>query len=266
MIGFIGTGNMGGALVRAAAKAADPSTIYIANRTLEKSRALAAETGCKVSTAAQIAQQCELIFLGVKPQGMQALLGELAPVLAKRTAPFVLVSMAAGLKMEVLQELAGCACPVIRMMPNTPVGAGAGVILFDCTENVPQQAQTRFLSLFSGSALCDRLPEKLIDAGTSVAGCGPAFACLFVEALAEGAQRCGLPQEKAIAYTAQMLLGTGKLILQSGKAPAQLRQEVCSPGGSTIEGVKTLLGGGFCENTAQAVQASYKRNIELGEK
>lgn len=265
-IGFIGTGNMGGALVRAACKAYDPKNIWIANRTAEKSEAMAKETGCCVSTPEEIAKTCKLIFLGIKPQGMGALLSSLAPTFEGRKDGFTLVSMAAGLEIATLQTMAGGNYPVIRMMPNTPVAVGEGVILYDCSEGVTEETEAFFVDLFRYAGLRDKLPEALIDAGTSVAGCGPAFAALFVEGLAKGAEKLGLPSEKAVLYATQMLWGTGKLIAQSGKTPERIRIEVCSPGGSTIEGVKAFQQAGLEEIAIQAVEKAYLRNKELGKK
>lgn len=265
-VGFIGTGNMGGALVRAACKAYDPANIWIANRTEEKSKALAEETGCLVSTPEEIAKTCDFVFLGVKPQGMEALLSALMPAFAERKDKFILVSMAAGLEIATLQAMAGGKYPVIRMMPNTPVAVGEGVILYDCSQGVTEQAESFFVELFRFAGLRDKLPEALIDAGTSVAGCGPAFAALFAEGLAKGAEKLGLPPEKAVLYATQMLWGTGKLLALSGKSPEQIRKEVCSPGGSTIEGVKAFQQAGLEEIAIQAVEKAYLRNKELGKK
>ena len=265
-VGFIGTGNMGGALVRAACKAYDPKNIWFVNRTAEKSEAMAKETGCCVSTPEEIAKTGELIFLGVKPQGMEALLSSLAPIFKDRKDKFTLVSMAAGLEIATLQTMAGGNYPVIRMMPNTPVAVGEGVILYDCAEGVTEETETFFVDLFRYAGLRDKLPEALIDAGTSVAGCGPAFAALFVEGLAKGAEKLGLPSEKAVLYATQMLWGTGKLISKSGKTPEQIRIEVCSPGGSTIEGVKAFQQAGLEEIAIRAVEKAYLRNKELGKK
>ena len=108
------------------------------------------------------------------------------------------------------------------------------------------------------------IPEKLMDAGSAVAGCGPAFACLFAEALADGGVACGLPRDKALTYAAQMLLGTAKLILESGEHPGKLKDAVCSPGGSTIAGVRALEQGNFRGSTMDAVESAYYRTKELG--
>lgn len=261
--GFIGTGNMGGALARAAAKAISPSSVYLYDRFTEKADALAAELGCK-SVSLEAVSQCSFIFLGVKPQMMEELFRELSPILKKRQNEFVLVSMAAGVTMGRIQELAGETYPVIRIMPNMPVSVGAGMIQYDATENVTESHLKCFLDCMAYAGALDKLPEELIDAGTSVASCGPAFAFLFMEALTEGGVACGLPREKAMLYAKQMLLGSAKLALESSQEPAALRQAVCSPGGSTIEGIYALQNGKFPETVAEAVMASFRRNQELG--
>ncbi len=265
-VGFIGAGHMGGALVRAASKAFVPGNLYIANRTEAKSQALAAEVGCKVSTPEEIARQCDFVFLGVKPQGMEALLSGIAPILAARETPFTLVSMAAGMEIATLQAMAGGAYPVIRMMPNTPVEVGEGVILYDCSRGVTAEAEAFFVELFRFGGLLDKLPEAYIDTATVLAGSGPAYGALLLEGLCKGAEELGLPPEKARLYGAQMLLGTGKLLMESGKTPARLCQEVCSPGGSTIEGVRVFQEENLEETAVRAYRKAYERNKELGKR
>ena len=262
-MGFIGTGNMGGALARAAAKAAAGDKIYLSNKTREKAERLAAELGCKTVTVEEAAK-CGYVFLGVKPQMMGDLLAQIAPVLASRQDDFVLVSMAAGITMTDIQKMAGGNYPVIRIMPNTPVAVGSGVILYDATENVSAQVLAQFCQIMQFAGLVDHLPEKLIDAGSAVAGCGPAFAALFMEALEDGGVSCGLPRQKARQYAQQMLMGTAQLALETGKHPGQMKDEVCSPGGSTIAGVQELEAGALRASVIRAVQASYCKSKELG--
>lgn len=261
--GFIGTGNMGGALAKAASKALAPDQILLSNRTYAKAAVLADDLGVQ-AVSVQEAAECDLIFLGVKPQMMAGLLEQIAPILAKRTDSFALVSMAAGLTMQNLQKMAGGTYPVIRIMPNTPVAVGQGVVIYDYTENICQSLLDAFTQGMRYAGLLDHLPEELIDAGTSVAGCGPAFAFYFMESLIKGSVACGLPEEKAALYAKYMLLGSARLALESTQSPEQLRNAVCSPAGSTIEGVHVLENQGFSDAAAQAVLASYKRNVELG--
>ena len=135
--GFIGCGNMGGAVARAVCKGAGAREVLLANRTPAKAQALAAELGCACGTNEQVAASCDFLFLGVKPQMMEDMLDELAPVLESRaeSRPFVLVTMAAGLTMHQIRQMAGSGYPVIRMMPNTPVSLGAGMIQY-CYDDV----------------------------------------------------------------------------------------------------------------------------------
>ena len=146
--GFIGTGNMGGALARAAAKAVEVrSSIVLANRTPEKAARLADEIGASVADNLTVARECDYILLGVKPQMMADMLAEIAPALQERTTPFVLLSMAAGLTIQRIREMAGGDYPVIRIMPNTAVAVGEGVTMYCCSDNVTEAQREGFVSL-----------------------------------------------------------------------------------------------------------------------
>ena len=263
VLGFIGVGNMGGALARAAAKKASGPSLLLANRSPEKAARLAAELGGQVSDNAAIASEADYIFLGVKPQMLPGVLAGLAPVLQARQSPFVLVSMAAGTSIARVRQLAGGDYPVIRIMPNTPAAIGQGMILYAPSENVPAAALETFLDRMSGAGRFARLEERLIDAGSAVSGCGPAFADLFLEALADGGVACGLPRAAAMEYAAQMVLGSARLVLESGKHPGVLKDAVCSPGGTTIQGVRTLEEAGFRGAVMDAVIAAYEKNADL---
>lgn len=261
--GFIGTGNMASALATAACRAVDPRKIFLSNRTADKAQKLAEKLGANLSDNAAIAGDCDYIFLGVKPQMMADLLTTLRPVLKQRKTPFVLVSMAAGLTIGTLAEMAGVPCPIIRIMPNTPCAVGEGLTLYACSAEVTDAQEKAFLHLLSRSGALEPLSESLIDAGSAVAGCGGAFACLFLEALADGAVACGLPRDKAQRYAAQMLKGTAELALQSQQHTGALKDAVCSPGGTTIAGVRALEEGGFRAAAMNAVIAAYDRTAAL---
>lgn len=262
--GFIGTGNMGGAVARAVAKAVAGENVFLCDSAMEKAAELAAQLQCNVATADQVAAKCDYIVLGVKPQMMAKVLGDLAPVLAARKDDFVLVSMAAGLSMAQLRTMAGKDYPVIRIMPNIPVAVGCGMVMYDTTENVTGEQKAIFVESMAHAGKLDALPEQLIDAGSAVAGCGPAFAAMFLEALADGGVACGLPRQKALDYAAQMLLGSVQLIQQTGQHPGQLKDAVCSPGGSTIAGVAALERGGLRAAAISAVEEALRRTKELG--
>ena len=263
-VGFIGTGNMGGALAHAAAQSPTPPELLLSNRTPEKAQALAQQLGATVSDNETIAQTCDYIFLGVKPQMMADLLARLQPILSRRQEDFVLVSMAAGLTLQRLREMAGLSCPILRIMPNTACAVGAGLTLYVPSPEVTEEQLSAFLTLMSASGRLEPLEEHLIDAGSAVSGCGGAFCNLFTEALADGGVACGLSRAQAYRYAAQMLIGMSKLMLESGKHPAVLKDEACSPAGATIEGVRVLEKAGLRAAVIEAVVASCRKNAILG--
>lgn len=257
--GFIGCGNMGGAI----AKALSQSTKDIAlSDPTEKAAALAQALGCKVLDNQGVVSTCDRIFLAVKPQVMAEVLAPLQP-LFKEHKPLV-ISMAAGLKINRIQELIGAPLPIIRIMPNTPVAVGAGMILFSHNDLVDPAMLEDFLKDTTPCGQWDLVDEALIDAAGVVSGCGPAYMYMFMEALAEGAAACGVPKEKALAYAAATMVGAAKMVQQDGRTPVELKNAVCSPGGSTLAGVKALDEGGFDRTVMACVKAAFKRNQELG--
>ena len=261
--GFIGCGNMGGALASAVAKAVSPEEIAVCDAYAPKAEAFAAEHGVKVSHAAEIAANAEYIFLGVKPQSFEDLFAEIAPLLQKREDGFVLISMAAGITCATVKAMAGCTCAVIRIMPNTPVMVGEGVVLYCTNRNVPDEKIETFRASLAHAGVVDPIEESKIDAASALSGCGPAFVAMFAEALADGAVECGLPRDKALLYAAQTLLGTAALMQKTGRHPAALKDAVCSPGGSTIVGVHAAEQGGMRAAASDAVVAAYKRTLEM---
>ena len=261
--GFIGTGNMGGAVAKAAAKAVGGGNLFLANRTPAKAEALAAELGGRACDNGTAARQ-DYIFLGVKPQMMAGMLLGIRPVLRERMEKgetFTLVTMAASLTIEKIREMAGVEAPTVRIMPNLPVSIGKGVILY--TASGAEKTLPGLLEALAPAGMLLPVEERLIDAGSAVAGCGPAFACLFIEALADGGVACGLPRAQAQALALQMLAGTAELLLQTGQHPAALKDAVCSPGGTTIAGVHALEKGGFRAAAFDAVKAAYDKTLAM---
>ena len=260
--GFVGTGNMGGALARAVCKTVPAADVLLANRTPAKAELLAAELGCPAVDNHTVCSTADFIFLGVKPQYMAQLFEDIGPVLAQRKDRFVLISMAAALTVPNLRAR-GCAdYPVIRIMPNTPCAVGEGTIFYVCDGTTPDEEQT-FLAAMSGAGRLLPLSDHLMDAGSAVAGCGTAFADLFIEAVADGGVACGLSRPMALECAAQMLLGTGKLLLETGKHPGQLKDEVCSPGGATIQGIRKLEESGFRGAVMNAVIAAFEQSAKM---
>ena len=263
-IGFIGTGTMGSAVALAVSKSGLAPHIHLSNHSPQKAEALAASIpGAHVSTNRQIAEICDLIFLGVKPQMMADVLSDLQDILSGRSEPVTLVSMAAGLSCSQIRSFSGTDCPVIRMMPNTPAAIGMGVVQYCGLDTDPRQLQD-FAGLIAPAGLVDMVEERLMDAASCVSGCGPAFAYLFIEALADGGVACGLPRDKALSYAAQMLKGSAQMVLSTGDHPGKLKDAVCSPGGTTIQGVRALEQQGFRAAAMEAVIKAYEKTKSLG--
>ena len=261
--GFIGAGNMGGALATALSRTVPGREIALADRDEGKAAALAEKLGACAVTAEEAARCCDTLFLGVTPQMMKEMMEQIHSALAENRG-VLLVSMAAGVSIREIREMAGGALPVIRIMPNMPVAVGQGMILYDASENVAPEQEQLFLQDMARAGRLDRLPEKLIDAGCALSGCGPAYAFLLMEALADGGVECGLPRDKAQLYAAQTLLGSAEMLLQSGEHPGKLKDAVCSPGGTTIAGVHALEKSGFRAAGMEAVCAAYRKTLGLG--
>ncbi len=258
--GFIGCGNMGGALATALSKAT--KDIMLCDLNAKKAEELSASLCVKCGSANDVVNNCERIFLGIKPQYLESALKPLKNLFAEKKP--TVITMAAGVKISKFKEYLGGEFPIIRIMPNTPVLVGKGVILYCNNELVSQKTVDDFVNDMRFGGIVDALDEKLIDAGCSLSGCGPAFFYMFIQSLADGAVACGLPREKALKYAATTVSGAAETVLSTGIHPEILKDNVCSPAGSTIEGVKVLEDSSFRAATINAVKAAYKRNTELG--
>jgi pyrroline-5-carboxylate reductase len=257
--GFIGCGNMGGAI----AKALSISTkdIALADRS-GKGKILADQLGITYSDNATIAANCDRIFLGVKPHMMKDCLAKLQTSFTERKP--LLITMAAGLEIQQIEQFAGTRLPVIRIMPNTPTAIGKGVIQYCCNDLVEEDVLADWLADMAPCGLLDALDESLIDAASAVSGSGPAYMYVFLEALADGAVACGVPRAKAYEYAAMTMIGSAEMYLKTKTHPGALKDAVCSPGGSTIAGLRAMEEGGFRSAAMEGVIATFRRNKELG--
>ena len=257
--GFIGCGNMGGAIAKALSRST--KDIMISDRS-GKAKGLAEELGIAYGTVAEVAANCDRIFLGVKPHMMQGVLAPLQGILAEKKP--LLITMAAGLTMEQIDSFAGGGFAVIRIMPNTPTAIGKGVIQYCCNASVDAAVVSDWLGDMEKCGLLDELEERLIDAGSAISGSGPAYMYVFLEALADGAVACGIPRAKAYEYAAMTMVGGAEMYLQTKTHPGALKDAVCSPGGSTIAGLRALEEHAFRAAATDCVIATYNRNKELG--
>ena len=267
VFGFIGVGNMGGALARAVCKTAGAENLIVSDYSAEKAEEFSKELGCAAADNDTVAEKAKWIFLGVKPQVLPGVMESLRPVLSKRAQrDFILVTMAAGISIAALEEMLGASVPVVRIMPNTPVSVGQGMILYTANDAVSENELSEFVSALSLAGKTDYIQEEEIDAASVISGCGPAFMYMFLEAMQETGIRLGLDGEKARLYAQQTMLGAASLAMDSEESLETLRVRVCSPGGSTIEGVKVFQNRALSETVYEALGASYRRTKELGKK
>ena len=257
--GFSGCGNMVGAIARALSK--KTKNIAVSDRS-GKAKQLAQELGVAYSDNASIASSCDRIFLAVKPHMMKDLLLPLRDTLIQRRP--LLITMAAGLEIRQIEEFAGTHLPVIRIMPNTPTSVGKGVIPYCANDLVAEDMKVDWLEDMEMCGLLDPLEERLMDAASALSGSGPAYLYLMLEAMADGGVACGLPRAKALDYAAMTMAGAAEIYLSTHTHPGALKDAVCSPGGSTIAGVRVLEERGFRGAAMDCVCAAYAKNKELG--
>ena len=257
--GFIGCGNMGGAIAKALAKST--TEIYITDRS-GKAKEFAATLGCQYTDIFTIANECDRIFLAVKPQMMADVLSPIGQILQLRKP--LLITMAAGLKIERIEALTGGVIPIIRIMPNTPVAVGKGMIPYCRNKFIKENELNDLLKDLQYVGRMDPLEEKLIDVASALSGSGPAYMYVFVEALADGAVACGMPRKKALEYAAMTMAGAAEMLLNNGEHPGVLKDAVCSPAGSTIVGINALEQHGFRGAVMDCIMQAYQKNLDLG--
>lgn len=260
-LGFIGVGNMGGALAKAASRST--KQIVLCDTDAAKAAELSRQLDCEFADSRFVAAESMYVFLGVKPQMMAEMLGEISKVLEKRT-DVILVSMAAGLSISTIRRMAGGDYKVIRIMPNMAASVGEGEILYTTSENISKTEIGVFLNLMKNAGQFTGIHEEQMDAGCAVSGCGPAFVFKFIRGLAQGGVDAGLDPETALSLAVQTVKGSAELLANSHRSIDKLIDSICSPGGSTIEGVKSLDSAGMEQSIKDAVDAAYRRNIELG--
>jgi pyrroline-5-carboxylate reductase len=262
-IGFIGCGKMAGALVKGALKAGAIArdNVVASDRIAEVSRALGQETGIRILTGNdEVCAFADAVALCVKPGDALAALRDCRPQLEGK----LVISIVAGLPISALQEAAGPAVRVVRVMPNTPalVHRGAAAYALGPGANEADAAATE--SLFGAVGTVCRVKEELLDVVTGLSGSGPAYVYTVIEALSDGAVLMGLPRDLALQLAAQTVLGAAEMVKSTGQHPAALRDMVTSPGGTTIAGVEALEARGMRAALMAAVRAATERARELG--
>ena len=264
--GFIGAGKMATALIQGLIRAgvASPETVC-ASDPLEAARsALAADSGVAVTESnARVAHRSDVLVLAVKPQSMAHVLEHLRHAV---TAEHLIISIAAGVSLATLQEGLGAGHRIARVMPNTPALLGEGASGYCLGPHARESDEAIIRACVDSVGRSFRVSESLMDAVTGLSGSGPAFVYVMIEALSDGGVRVGLPRDVATALAAQTVLGAAKMVLETGLHPGVLKDQVTSPGGTTIAGLHALERGGLRGTLIDAVEAATGRSAELAAK
>lgn len=265
-IGFLGAGQMATALARGwlAAGLIDRTKATASDPYPAARDAFTAATGVRTTaTNAEVLAACPVVVLAVKPQVMAGVLGELRPHV---TPNHLFVSIAAGVTLAQLADLLGPSARIVRVMPNTPALVGASASAYSPGPPATPEDSALVGKLFGAVGVAYPVPERLLDAVTGLSGSGPAFVYVFIEALADGGVRAGLQRDVALKLAAQTVLGSAKMVLDTGTHPAALKDAVASPGGTTIAGLHALERAAFRAAAMDAVAAAAARAEELGKK
>jgi pyrroline-5-carboxylate reductase len=265
-LGFIGAGNMGEALLKGLLKTQKPEQIRVSARRPERIAELEKTYGVKGGSNAEIAKASDVLLLCVKPQILDQVLRGL-----EVSPDTLIISVAAGVPIAAierrLQQAQGGGKPprVVRAMPNTPATVGAGATGIALSEHATDADLATAKMVFDSVGLTVVLEESQLDAVTGLSGSGPAYLFLIIEALSDAGVKVGLSRRASMQLAAQTVLGSAKLLIESGQHPGMLKDSVTSPGGTAIAGLHTLEAGGLRNVLMNAVEAATRRSRELGE-
>ena len=262
-LGFIGCGNMAGALLSGILKhQLFPANEIIAAEAREVAVQKAREDFgiCATLDNKEAASQAEILILAVKPQYYEQVILEIRDVCKEDQ---IIVTIAPGKTLKWLGEMFGKPMKIVRCMPNTPALVGEGITGLCCNELVSEAELSKVCDILAGCGKTEVLSESLMDVVVSVSGSAPAYVYIFIEAMADAAVADGMPRAQAYKFASQAILGSAKMVLETGKHPGELKDMVCSPGGTTIEAVRVLEEKGFRSAVMEAMKACVKKAREL---
>ncbi|WP_455822801.1 pyrroline-5-carboxylate reductase [Clostridium butyricum] len=262
-VGFIGCGNMGSSMVGGLIKSGflKSEEIIVSTKTEASSKKLRDEF--KVATTLDskiVAKESETIILAVKPNMYKSVVEEIKSEL---TEDKLIITIAAGISIENMEEWLGDDLKIIRTMPNTPALVGQAMSAVCPNKNVSEEELKYCINIFESFGECEVLEEKYFDGFIAVAGSSPAYVFMFIEAMADGAVKLGIPRAKAYKMAAQSVLGSAKMVLETGKHPGELKDMVCSPAGTTIDAVVELEKLGFRNSVIQAMDKCAEKSKNM---
>ena len=263
--GFIGAGNMAGAIIKGMTRSTesrfDGKDISITSRTVVSAEELAKACGANACrTGVEVVAASDVLVLAVKPQ----MLAEVVPALAGAIEEKAVVSIAAGKTLEYLEGLLPANTPIVRVMPNINAKIGASTSGLCANALVSEEQKQIVREMFSTIGTVAEIEEKQFGIFSVIGGASVAFAYMYMDALARAALKAGMPKKQALQITAETVLGSARMVLESGEAPWPLVDQVCSPGGTTIEGVTALQAAGFESALTKAFDAVLEKDVRLG--
>lgn len=263
-IGFIGCGNMGKAMVEGIMKAhlVDGEQLIVANAHPEKLQELSNRYDFYISDNETVARHADLLILAVKPNLYAPILKEIRDLIQEHT---IIIDIAAGIRMQDITAMMNRPCKIAKVMPNTAVMVNEGMSAVCFNDAIDASDRHAIMSLFTCLGKVKEVEEELMDAITAISGSSPAYMCMFIEALADGAVLLGMKREDAYLFAAQTMLGTAKLLLESGLHPAICKDQVCSPKGTTIEAVAKLEEKGFRSAIIEAMRTCAAKSKAMQE-
>ena len=269
-ISFIGTGVMGSAIAKSACKGCEPKDIVLTDFNKDKAKELALETGATFAeTNEQAVRESKYILLAVKPQAAKSVLAGIGPIIEeciRNGEEKVIVSIMVSISIQQIKDMLGISVdvPVIRTLPNVAAEVGKCITVCSVSDSVTDEMYDEYKDILRYTGKFELLEEKKMYAASVITGCGPAFVSMFIEALADGGVMTGLTRAQAQSFAVETLIGTATLIAETGKHPEKLKDEVCSPGGSTIAGVVSLEKNGFRNAAVQCVLDTFNRILDMG--
>jgi len=265
-IGFIGSGNMGKAMIGGIinSKLVEPMKVIISDLDQKKLDAIHNEFGVLTTTdSKEVARKADIIVLAVKPNIYDIVMKSIKEDITKEK---LIVTIAAGKTIADIEGILGEDTKIVRTMPNTPALVNEGMSVLCANKNTTEEELKEVKSIFDSFGESEILPEYLIDAVIGVSGSAPAYVFMFIEAMADGAVIGGMPRDKAYKFAAQAVLGSAKMVLETGKHPGELKDMVCSPGGTTIEAVRTLESKGLRTAVIEAIVDCMNKSKEMTKK
>ncbi len=259
-LGIIGCGNMAGAILSGVLKSGvcAPGDVVVTDISQEAAGGFEEKFAVKSLKSAQaLCKEAQVLLLAVKPQVYEGVINEIRGACREDA---LILSIAPGKTIEWLTERFAGPVRVARAMPNTPAMVGEGITAVCFSENVPEDQRQLAFSLLRSFGRAEQVPERLMDAVVSVSGSSPAYVFILIEAMADAAVAQGMPRSQAVAFAAQAVLGSAKMVLETGLHPGQLKDMVCSPGGTTIEAVQVLEKTGFRASVQKAMKACWEKS------